>query len=59
MPTTEYCPLVNATFSVPTLEDHYLRLSDTGAKLNPFYGTFNATSPYSFYSYPISKFTVS
>ena len=59
MPSTEPCPFVNVTFSIPELEDHYSLLSDSGNLLSRFYASFNATSPYSFYSYPVSKFTVS
>lgn len=59
MPQNSPCPLVNLTFELPTLEDHYSTVSDTNNLLNSLYATYNATSPYSFYSYPISKFAVS
>jgi hypothetical protein len=34
-------------------------ISDLNSLLPPIYGAYNSTSPYSFYSYPISKFSVS
>lgn len=59
MPSSEPCPYVNVTFAIPSLEDHYLPISDPAIVLPSLYATFNATSPYSFYSYPVSKFAVS
>lgn len=59
MPNSQPCPFVNATFGIPTLEDHYLQFTDSSNLLSALYGTYNSTSPYSFYSYPISKFAVS
>lgn len=56
---SEPCPLVNLTGMIPTLEDHYRVVLDDDQVLNTFYVTYNATSPYSFYSYPLSKMVVS
>lgn len=59
LPTSEPCPFVNISYANFTLEDHVSVVTDTPSVLSPLYVSYNSTSPYSFYSYPISKFTVS
>lgn len=59
MPTSEPCPFVNMSFTSFALEDHQVTVNDPNHMLNPLYVSYNSTSPYSFYSYPFIKFTVS
>ena len=59
MPNGENCPYVNVTFVEPTLETYKATIEDGTILMSPLYGIFNATSPYSFYNYPISDFKVS
>ncbi len=59
MPIGDNCPVVNISFSSFTLEDNYFTVLNSGPLMNTLYATFNATSPYSFYTYPISKLVVS
>ena len=59
MPNGSPCPYVNISFSPFSLEDHYSVVPDSNNILNPLYASYNSTSPYSFYSYPFIKFTVS
>ena len=58
VPTAESCPYVNMSFTLFALEDHYSTLTDNESVLNTLYASFNSTSPYSFYSYPMIKFAV-
>lgn len=58
MPKGDRCPYVNVTFGQPTIEDNK-QLIEGSLFENPLYGIFNATSPYSFYTYPIENFRVS
>ena len=59
VPENDPCPLVNITEDVPSLDEHYRLLVDADNILESYYGTFNATSPYTFEAYPISKMAVS
>ena len=59
VPSGSACPLVNISFTMFTLEDHYSVAEDNASLLSPLYYSFNSTSPYSFYSYPVAKMAVS
>lgn len=59
VPMGQPCPLVNISFTAFTLEDHMVTLSNTNMSLPNMYASYNSTSPYSFYTYPVSKFAVS
>ena len=59
MPNNEDCPFVNLTIAPPTLESNTVLIENGTILSNPLYGIFNATSPYSFYTYPINDFKVS
>ena len=60
MPQGSPCPFVNITSSYTNLEDNQVLISDVDQVYDKvLLGVFNATSPYSFYNYPVSQFTVS
>lgn len=50
---------MNVTFNEPTVENNKKVIEDGVIFENAFYGIYNATSPYSFYTYPIHDFMVS
>jgi hypothetical protein len=55
VPVGEPCPLVNVSFTPFQLEDHFLTVPDPDQVLPTLYASFNSTSPYSFYAYPVAK----
>ena len=59
VPLSEPCPFVNISFSAFSLEDNYVTVTDSATYLKTMYASFNSTSPYSFYSYPIANFAAS
>lgn len=59
MPSGSTCPYVNISFTSFPLEDHQSTVNDPLSMLSPLYVSYNSTSPYSFYSYPFIKFSVS
>ena len=60
MPQGTQCPFVNLRLNFSNLEENQVLIADADQVYNKeLYGVFNATSPYSFYNYPISQFMVS
>jgi hypothetical protein len=59
VPAGEPCPYVNISFSAFALEDHQNVATGSTQFLKTLFASYNSTSPYSFYSYPITKFAVS
>ena len=59
VPMSEPCPLVNISMNMFSLEDNIYTAEDLDNLLPKIYGAYNSTSPYSFYSYPVIKFSVS
>ena len=59
VPQSESCPYVNISFTQFALEDHMVVVNDPNTMLEKLYASYNSTSPYSFYAYPVVKFAVS